>query len=160
MSGDLEQEYFCDGISDDIITELSRFRSLFVIARNSIIHLQGTRGRRANRREGVGGSLRSLRVACVAPGCRLRLTAPADRRNHGRPPVGEKYDREVTQIFDIQEELTQRIVVSIAPFIDEANGKGCGDIHRIWAHTKSEFERRPRLSKATGAAIRRSSTRR
>ena len=60
----------------------------------------------------------------------------------------EKYDREVTQIFDIQEELTQRIVVSIAPFIEEAERERVRRQPQDLAHTRLGFERRPRLYKA------------
>jgi adenylate cyclase len=119
MSADPEQEYFCDGISDDIITELSRFRSLFVIARNSSFTYKGraidvrTVSKELGVRYVLEGSARRA-------GTRLRLTAQLLDAITGAHLWAEKYDREGTQIFDIQEELTQRIVVTIAPFIEEA----------------------------------------
>jgi len=119
MSADAEQEYFCDGISEDIITELSRFRSLLVIARNSSFTYKGraTDVRSVGRELGVHyvleGGVRRI-------GGRIRLTAQLVEALTGAHLWAEKYDREVTQIFDIQEELTQRVVASIAPSIEEA----------------------------------------
>ncbi len=119
MSADADQEYFCDGVSEDIITELSRFRSLFVIARNSSFTFKGrpvdvrTVSKELGVRYVLEGSARRV-------GSKLRLTAQLIDGLTGTHLWAEKYDREVTQIFDIQEELTQRVVVSIAPFIEEA----------------------------------------
>ena len=119
MSADPEQEYFCDGVCEDIITELSRFRSLFVIARNSSFTFEGravdvrTVSRELGVRYVVEGSVRRA-------GRRLRITAQLIDAVTGTHLWAEKYDREVAEIFDIQDELTQRIVVSIAPFIEEA----------------------------------------
>ena len=119
MSADPEQEYFCDGISDDLITELSRFHSLFVISRHSSFTYKGravdvrTVSKELGVRYVLEGSARRA-------GTRLRLTAQLIDAITGAHLWAEKYDREVTQIFDIQEELTRRIVVSIAPSIEEA----------------------------------------
>ena len=119
MSADPEQEYFCDGISEDIITELSRFRSLVVIARNSSFTYKG----RAIDVRSVGKELGVhyvLEGGGRRVGGRIRLTAQLIDALTGAHLWAEKYDREVMQIFDIQEELTQRVVVSIAPSIEEA----------------------------------------
>jgi adenylate cyclase len=119
MSSDPQQEYFCDGISEDIITELSRFRSLLVIARNSSFTYKG----RAADVRAVGKELGVryvLEGGVRRAGSRIRLTAQLIDAVSGSHLWAEKYDREVTEIFDIQEELTQRVVVSIAPFIEEA----------------------------------------
>lgn len=119
MSNDPQQEYFCDGISEDIITELSRFRSLLVIARNSSFTYKG-------RSVDVRTVAKELGVHYVLEGgvrragSRIRLTAQLIDAVSGSHLWAEKYDREVTEIFDIQEELTQQVVVSIAPFIEEA----------------------------------------
>jgi len=119
MSADPEQEYFCDGISEDIITEMSRFRSLLVIARNSSFIYKG----RAIDVRSIGKELGVhyvLEGGVRRVGGRIRLTAQLIDALTGAHLWAEKYDREVTQIFDIQEELTQRVVVSIAPSIEEA----------------------------------------
>ena len=87
MSGDPEQEYFADGVVEDIITALSRMRWLFVIARNSSFTYKG----RAVDVKQVG---RELGVRYVLEGSvrksanRVRITGAADRRRNGRTPVG------------------------------------------------------------------------
>jgi adenylate cyclase len=119
MSADAEQEYFCDGISDDLITELSRFHSLFVIARNSTFTYKG-------RSVDVRTVAAELGVRYVLEGSvrrsanRIRITAQLLDAMTGTQLWAEKFDRDATEIFEVQEELTRRMVVSIAPFIDEA----------------------------------------
>ncbi len=109
MSGDAEQEYFSDGITDDIITELSRFRSLFVIARNSSFQYKGKNVdvRRVARELGVQyvveGSIR--RIAD-----RVRVTAQLIDAKSGSHLWAERYDRGVKDIFAVQDEVTQTIV--------------------------------------------------
>jgi adenylate cyclase len=119
MSGDPEQEYFSDGIADDIITELSRSRSLFVIARNSSFTYKGraTDIRQIARELGVryvleGGVRRS--------GGRVRVTAQlidAETANH---VWAERYDRTLEDVFAIQDEITAAAVTAIVPAIAEA----------------------------------------
>jgi len=116
MSGDPEQEYFSDGITEDIITELSRFHSLFVIARNSSFVYKG---RAANLVE-VG---RSLGVRYIAEGSvrragnRVRVTAQLIDTQTGSHMWAERFDRQLEDIFAVQDEVTRRIVTSIAPLI-------------------------------------------
>jgi adenylate cyclase len=109
MSGDPEQEYFADGITEDIITELSRYPNLFVIARNSSFTYKGQPVRMEKVGEELGvhylveGSIRKA-------GNRVRVTVQlieAATENH---IWAERYDRELTDIFEIQDELTQAIV--------------------------------------------------
>jgi len=117
MSGDPEQEYFTDGISEDIITELSRFRSLFVIARNSSFTYKGKSidikqvGRELGVRYVLEGSIR--RAAN-----RVRVTAQLIDATTGSHIWAEKYDRVLEDIFAVQEEVTQAIVAAIAPHIE------------------------------------------
>jgi len=117
MSGDPEQEYFTDGISEDIITELSRFRSLFVIARNSSFTYKGKPvdvkqvGRELGVRYVLEGSIR--RAAN-----RVRVTAQLIDATTGSQIWAEKYDRVLEDIFAVQEEVTQAIVAAIAPHIE------------------------------------------
>ena len=119
MSGDPEQEYFTDGVSEDIITELSRFHSLFVIARNSSFTYKGNAvdvkqiGRELGVRYVLEGSIRRA-------GNRIRVTAQLIDALSGNHIWAEKYDRVLEDIFAVQEELTQAIVVAIAPQIDAA----------------------------------------
>ena len=116
MSGDPEQAYFSDGISEDIITELSRFKSLFVIARNSSFTYKGTYpdirtvGRELGVRYVLEGSVRKV-------GNRIRVTAQLIDTTIGTHVWAEKYDRELDDVFELQEELTRKIVSAIVPEI-------------------------------------------
>ncbi len=119
MSGDPEQEYFSDGITEDIITELSRFSSLFVIARNSSFAYKGQSVdvRQIAKELGVRYLLEgSIRRA----GNRIRITAQLVDSVTGNHIWAERYDRMVDDIFDLQEEITRNVVASIAPQIEMA----------------------------------------
>jgi adenylate cyclase len=116
MSGDPEQEYFADGIAEDIITELSRFRSLFVIARNSSFTYRGQAVdvRRVARELGVRYVLEgSVRRA----GNRIRITAQLIDATNAHHVWAERYDRDLTDLFAVQDEVTRSIIGSIAPGI-------------------------------------------
>jgi TolB-like protein len=107
---------FADGITEDITTELSRFRSLFVIARNSAFTFKGhavdvrTAARRLGVRYVLEGSVRHA-------GPRIRVTAQLIDGLTGSHLWAEKYDRFVTDVFGAQEELTMSIVSAMAPQI-------------------------------------------
>jgi adenylate cyclase len=119
MSGDPEQEYFSDGIAEDIITELSRFSSLFVIARNSSFSYKGKSVdlRRVARELGVCYILEgSIRRA----GNRVRINAQLIDKETGSHIWAERYDRDIEDIFKLQEEITRNVVASIAPKIEMA----------------------------------------
>ena len=119
MSGDAEQEYFTDGVSEDIITELSRFRSLFVIARNSSFSYKGKSPdvRQVGRELGVRYVLEgSIRKAAN----RIRVTGQLIDTLSGSHIWAERYDRVLEDVFATQEELTQSIVRAIAPHISDA----------------------------------------
>ena len=116
MSGDPEQEYFADGIAEDIITELSRFRSIFVIARNSSFTYRGQAidVRKVARELGVRYVLEgSVRRA----GNRIRITAQLIDATNGHHVWADRYDRDLTDLFAVQDEVTRRIIGSIAPGI-------------------------------------------
>jgi adenylate cyclase len=119
MSGDPEQEYFSDGIAEDIITELSRNRLLFVIARNSSFTYKGhavdTRqiARELGVRYLVEGSVRR-------DGNRIRITAQLIDAGIGSHIWAERYDRDVADIFAVQDEITLAIVASLGPAISQA----------------------------------------
>jgi len=117
MSGDPEQEYFTDGITEDIITELSRFRSLFVIARNSSFSYKGKSPdiRQVGRELGVRYVLEgSIRKAAN----RIRVTGQLIDTLNGNHVWAERYDRVLEDVFAVQEELTRAIVGAIAPEIE------------------------------------------
>jgi adenylate cyclase len=117
MSGDPEQEYFADGVTEDIITELSRFHSLFVIARNSTFTYKGkavdvrTVSKELGVRYVLEGSIRRA-------GSRLRVTGQLVDALTGNHIWAERYDRMLEDIFAVQEEITRSIVGAIAPQIE------------------------------------------
>jgi len=122
MSGDPEQEYFVDGITEDIITELSRFRELFVIARNSTFAYKGkvvdvrTVAQDLGVRYVLEGSVRK-------DASRIRVTAQLVDALTGAHLWAEKFDRTLTDVFAVQEELTHGIVTAIAPHIHASEGE-------------------------------------
>lgn len=119
MSADSEQEYFCDGVSEDIITELSRFPELFVIARNSSFSFknQTVTHRDIARELGVRYMLEgSLRRAAN----RVRITAQLIECQQGSHVWAERYDRSIDDIFELQDEITSNVVGAIAPQITKA----------------------------------------
>src|SRR5690349_16199695 len=109
MSGDPEQEYFSDGISEDIITDLSKIAGLIVIARNSSFTYKGRSvdvrevGRELGVRSVLEGSIRRA-------GQRVRITAQLIDATSGSHLWAERYDRDLTDIFAVQDEVTQQIV--------------------------------------------------
>jgi adenylate cyclase len=112
MSGDADQEYFSDGITEDIITELSRFRNLFVIARNSSF---AYKGRAVNIRE-VGRDLGVhyvLEGSVRRAGARVRVTAQLIGAGTGHHIWAERYDRQLKDIFAVQDELTETIAATL-----------------------------------------------
>ena len=113
MSGDPEQEYFSDGITDDLITDLSKISGLFVIARNSVFAYKGkaVKMERVSRELGIRYVLQgSVRKA----GDRIRITAQLVDVNTGGHLWAEKYDRDLKDILALQDEVTQKIVTALA----------------------------------------------
>jgi len=116
MTGDPEQDYFTDGVTEDIITELSRFHSLFVIARNSSFSYKGKSpniqqvGKELGVRYVLEGSIRRSSN-------RIRVTAQLVDTLTGSHIWAERYDRVLEDIFAVQEELTRAIVAAITPQI-------------------------------------------
>lgn len=112
ISGDPEQEYFSDGITEDIITDLSKVSGLLVIARNSSFAYKGknidirTVGRELGVRSVLEGSIRRA-------GNRVRITAQLVSAVNGVHVWAERYDRDLTDIFAVQDEVTQKIVESL-----------------------------------------------
>jgi TolB-like protein len=116
MSGDGKQEYFSDGISEDIITALSRVRWFFVIARNSSFIYKGRSVHISQVAEELGvryvveGSVRK-------EGGRVRITAQLNDVATGSHIWAEHYDRDLTDVFAVQDEITDAIVAAIEPQI-------------------------------------------
>ena len=119
MSGDPEQDYFADGMVDDIITALSRFKALFVIARNSSFTFKG----RAVDVKQVG---RELGVRYVLEGSvrkaanRVRITGQLVDTATGAHLWAERFDGGLGDIFDLQDQVTESVVGAIAPAVENA----------------------------------------
>jgi TolB-like protein len=116
MSGDPEQEYFSDGISEDIITALSKLRWFFVIARNSSFIYKGRAVHIRQIADEIGvdyvveGSVRK-------GGDRVRITAQLNDVATGGHIWAERYDRDMADVFAVQDEITEAIVAAIEPQI-------------------------------------------
>jgi TolB-like protein len=114
MSGDPEQEYFSDGISEDIITALAKLRWFFVIARNSSFIYKGKATHLKQVAEELGvryvleGSVRKA-------GDRVRITAQLNDVATGSHLWAERYDRDLADVFAVQDEITEAIVAAIEP---------------------------------------------
>jgi adenylate cyclase len=121
MSGDHEQEYFSDGITEDIITALSRLRWFFVIARNSTFVYKGKAvdvtqvGREFGVRYVLEGSVRKS-------GQRVRITCQLIDAITGKHIWAERYDHELTDIFAVQDEITKSVTAAIEPKLLAAEG--------------------------------------
>ena len=121
MSDDPDQEYFADGISEDLITGLSRIHWLFVIARNSTFVYK-------NRAVDVKQVSRELGVRYVLEGSvrragkRLRVSAQLIDASTGGHHWAERYDRELGDIFAVQDEITGNVVAAIEPRLLAAEG--------------------------------------
>jgi TolB-like protein len=122
MSGDPGQDYFSDGITEDIITGLSRFSELFVIARNSSFQYKGKSPdiRQVGREFGVRYVLEgSIRRA----GDRVRITAQLIDAVTGAHRWTERYDRELKDVFAVQDEVSGAIVAILVAHVNEAEAE-------------------------------------
>jgi adenylate cyclase len=114
VSGDAEQDYFVDGLTDDLITSLAKFRWFFVIARNSSFAYKGRPatvqqvGRQLGVRYVLEGSIRRS-------GNRIRTTAQLADTESGRHLWAERYDRDLADLFAVQDEIAGRVVGAIEP---------------------------------------------
>jgi TolB-like protein/class 3 adenylate cyclase/Tfp pilus assembly protein PilF len=119
ISGDSEQEYFADGMVEDIITALSRFKSLFVIARNSSFSYKGKSpdirevGRELGVRYVLEGSVRKA-------GNRLRITGQLIDAMTGAHVWADRFDGALEDVFELQDQVTERAVAALAPRLEQA----------------------------------------
>ena len=118
-SGDSEQEFFADGITEDLISALSRYPSLFVIARNSSFTYKGRAvdvkqvGRELGVRYVLEGGLRKA-------GNRIRVTAQLVEAESGKHVRAERYDRDLADIFALQDKITEAVTIAVAPAVADA----------------------------------------
>ena len=119
MSGDPDQEYFADGIAEEIITALSRFRELFVIARNSSFTFKGRTvdvkqiGRELGVRYVLDGSVRKA-------GNRVRITGQLADAQAGTQLWADRFDGGIEDIFELQDRVTASVIGAIAPKLEQA----------------------------------------
>jgi adenylate cyclase len=151
LGGDMEQEYFADGMVEDIITELSRIRSLFVIARNSSFAYRGKLldikqiGRELGCAYLVEGGLRKV-------GDRVRVTAQLIDTQTAAHVWADRYDRSLSDIFVVQDEIVRAVVASIQTHVmihvSPASGpRGRPDIP-TWELVKKAWKELYQLSRA------------
>ena len=133
MSGDPEQEFFADGIAEDILTTLSKVSDMVVIARNSTFAYKGRSvdirqvGRDLGVRYVLEGSVRKI-------GNRVRITAQLIDALTGDHIWAERYDRTLDDIFAVQDEITREIVVALSVKL------GHGEEARVWSGGSNSFE--------------------
>ncbi len=157
MSGDAEQEYFSDGMTEDIITDLSKVSGLFVIARNSVFTYKG----RAVRPESVS---RELGVRYVLEGSvrkvgdRVRITAQLIDATTGFHLWAERYDGDMKDIFALQDEITSKIVsaleVRLTPGERKALGRKTTDNLEAYDHYLRGLEYRRRSTREANSEAR------
>ena len=122
VSGDPEQEYFVDGITEDIITALSKWRWFLVIARNSTFAYKG-------KSLGLKEVSRDLGVRYVLEGSmrragqRVRITSQLIDTATGTHLWAERYDRDLTDIFAVQDDITSRVAAAIEPALSRAESQ-------------------------------------
>ncbi len=164
MSNDPEQEYLADGISEDLITALSKIRWFFVIARNSTFTYKGQAVDVTQVAKDLGvryvleGSVRRA-------GSRVRVTAQLIDATSGRHVWAERYDRQLEDIFDLQDEMTGTIVGAVEPELsaaerDRAVSKATENLdawesfqrglHHMWKYNRSDM---PPAHKFFGKAV-------
>jgi adenylate cyclase len=161
MSGDAEQEYFSDGITEDLITDLSKVSGLFVIARNSSFAYRGrsVKVQEISRDLGVRYVLEgSIRKA----GNRVRITAQLIDAGSGGHLWAERFDRDLTDIFATQDEVVERIVGALAVTLTRGEAQrlrrratGSVDAYESWLRAREVLARGSRDSVVEARALHR-----
>jgi adenylate cyclase len=151
LSGDPKEEYFSDGITEDIITELSRFSELFVIARNSSFQYKAKSpdirqvGRELGVRYVLEGSIRRA-------GDRVRITGQLIDATTGAHRWAERYDRKLEDVFAVQDEVSRTIVAILAAHVNKA------EIERTLLKPPATWQAYDYYLRATGTLVSFSST--
>ena len=161
MSGDAEQEYFSDGMTEDLITDLSKVSGLFVIARNSSFAYKGRSvkvqeiGRDLGVRFVLEGSIRKA-------GNRVRITAQLIDAGSGGHLWAERFDRDLTDIFATQDEVVEKIVGALAVTLTQGEeqrlrrrGTGNVEAYESWLRARELLARGTRESIAQARAMHR-----
>jgi adenylate cyclase len=122
MSGDPEQEYFADGMTEDIITALAAWRSFPVIARNSTFAYKGKSSDVRKVASDLGARY-VLEGSVRRADKRVRITVQLVDATTGHHILAERFDRDLGDIFDLQDEIAQRIAASVQPQLEQAEQK-------------------------------------
>jgi adenylate cyclase len=159
MSGDPEQEFFADGITEDLITDLSKASGLFVIARNSSFAYKGRSvkvqeiGRDLGVRFVLEGSVRKA-------GNRVRITAQLIEAGNGGHLWAERFDRDLTDIFSTQDEVVEKIVGALAVTFTRGEqqrlhrrGTASVEAYETWLRARALLTRGTRESVAQAKAM-------
>jgi len=159
MSGDPEQEYFADGMTEDLITDLSKVSGLFVIARNSTFTYKGKAvdvkriGRELGVRHVLEGSVRKA-------GNRVRITAQLIDAGSGGHLWAERFDRDLTDIFSMEDEVVEKIVGALAVTLTQGEeqrlrqrGTGNVEAYQFWLRGRELLTRSTRESVAQARAM-------
>src|SRR5438552_1746388 len=159
MSGDAEQEYFSDGMTEDLITDLSKISALFVIARNSSFAYKGKSmkvqeiGRDLGVRFVLEGSIRKS-------GSRVRITAQLIAAESGGHLWAERFDRDLTDIFATQDEVVEKIVRALAVTLTQGEerrvgrrGTGSVQAYEFWLRARESLSRSTREGVAQARAM-------
>jgi adenylate cyclase len=159
MSGDAEQEYFSDGITEDLITDLSKISGLFIIARNSSFAYK----RRSVKVQEIG---RDLGVRFVLEGSirkvgnRVRITAQLIDAGSGGHLWAERFDRELTDIFATQDEVVEKIVAALAVNLTQGEaqrlrrrGTASVEAYETWLRARELLSRSTREAIAQAKAM-------
>jgi adenylate cyclase len=159
MSGDAEQEYFSDGITEDLITDLSKVSGLFVIARNSsfVYKARSAKVQEIGRDLGVRFVLEgSIRKA----GNRVRITAQLIDTGSGGHLWAERFDRDLTDIFATQDEVVEKIVGALAVTLTQGEqrrlhrrGTDNVEAYEAWLRARESLSRSTRESVAQARAL-------
>ena len=161
MSGDAEQEYFSDGMTEDLITDLSKISGLFVIARNSSFAYKGQSvkvqeiGRDLGVRFVLEGSIRKA-------GNRVRITAQLIDAGSGGHLWAERFDRDLTDIFATQDEVVEKIVGALAVTLTQGEeqrlrrrGTANVEAYEFWLRARELLSRSTREAVAQARAMHR-----
>ena len=159
MSGDAEQEYFSDGISEDLITDLSKISGLFIIARNSTFAYKGRSvkvqeiGRDLGVRFVLEGSIRKA-------GNRVRITAQLIDAESGGHLWADRFDRDLTDIFATQDEVVEKIVAALAVNLTQGEaqrlrrrGTASVEAYETWLRARELLSRSMREAIAQAKAM-------
>ena len=161
MSSDVEQEYFSDGITEDLITDLSKVSGLFVIARNSSFAYK-------NRSVKVQDIAQDLGVRFVLEGSirkagnRVRITAQLIDAANGGHLWAERFDRDLTDIFSMQDEVVEKIVAALAVTLTQneeqrLHRRGTSNVqaYELWLRARESFSRTTREAVEEAKALHR-----